>query len=110
MNKLTETKRIQIIRCLTEGMSVRGTGRVVGVSKGAILRLIAEIGPACERFHDRGVHDVPRKRLELDEMFQFVYAKRNCVPERLSDTPGGRAACTCLRITASKLIISFYVR
>ena len=102
-------KRIKVLACLTEGMSVRGTGRVVGVSKGAILRLIAEIGPACERFHDRFVHDVPCKRLELDEMFQFVYAKRACVPERLKDTPGVGATWTWLGITESKLIISYLV-
>jgi len=59
MNYLQQTKQVQILRCLTEGMAVRATARVVGVSKGAILRLIRRVGPACERFHHRFVHDVP---------------------------------------------------
>lgn len=58
MNKLPESKRVQILSCLTEGTSVRGTARIVGTSKGAVLRSIAEIGPACERFHHWFVHDV----------------------------------------------------
>src|ERR1051326_6167301 len=82
MNSLPEAKQVQILRCLTEGMAVRATARVTGVSKNAVLRLIKRVGPWCEWFHHRFVHDVPCKRLELDELHQFVYAKQKCLRAR----------------------------
>lgn len=87
MNKLPEAKRTQILSCLLEGMVVRATSRVVGVSKGAVLGLIAEVGPQCEVFHRRFVHDVPCQRLELDEMHQFILGKSRCLPVEMRDTP-----------------------
>jgi len=109
MNQLPEAKRTQVLRCLTEGMAVRATARVVGVSKGAILRLIRRVGPACERFHHRFVHDVPCKRLELDELWQFIYAKERCLPPELKDIEGYGTVWTWLGITESKLILSYVV-
>jgi len=109
MNKLPEAKRIQILSCLLEGISIRGTGRVTGASKGAILRLIAEVGPQCEAFHQRFVHDVPCKRVELDEMHEFVYGKSRCLPPELRDQEGYGTVWTWLRITDSRLIVSYLV-
>jgi IS1 family transposase len=109
VNKLPEAKRVQILSCLLEGMAVRATSRVTGVSKGAVLRLIAEVGPACERFHHRFVHDVPCKRLELDEMHQFVYGKSRCLPETLRDNPDYGTIWTWLGITDARLIVSYLV-
>lgn len=88
MNQLNESKRILILSCLTEGMAVRATARVTGTSKGAVLRLIAEVGPACEDFHQRFVHDVNCKRLELDEMHEFVFGKSRCLTGKRRDNPG----------------------
>jgi len=109
VNRLPEDKRVQILRCLTEGMAVRATARVTNTSKGAVLRLIAEIGPACEDFHHRFVHDVPCKRLELDELWQFVYAKQKCLPAALSESPDHGTVWTWLGITESRLILSYVV-
>lgn len=36
MNVLAPEKRVLILRCLTEGMSVRGTARTVDVSKNTV--------------------------------------------------------------------------
>jgi IS1 family transposase len=109
MNYLPEAKQIQIIRCLTEGMAVRTTARVVGVSKGAVLRIIKRVGPAGERFHHRFVHDVPCKRVELDELHEFVFGKSRCLsPERRAN-PNYGSVWTWLGITESKLILSYRV-
>jgi hypothetical protein len=109
MNQLHESKRIQILSCLLEGMSVRGTGRVVGVSKGPVLRLIAEVGPKCEAFHQRFVHDVPCKRLELDEMHEFVFGKSRCLTGERRDNPDLGTIWTWLAISDAKLIVSYLV-
>lgn len=109
MNKLPEAKRIQILSCLLEGMAVRATSRVTGASKGAVLRLIAEVGPACERFHHRFVHDVPCKRLEMDELWQFVYPKSRCLPPELKDSHDHGSVWTWIAISDQKLIVSYLV-
>ena len=87
MNFLPEQKQIQILKCLTEGMAVRATARVTGTSKGAVLRLIKRVGPACERFHHRFVHDVPVKGIEMDELFAINYGKQRCLPAHLKASP-----------------------
>ena len=109
MNQRPESKRIQILSCLLEGMSVRGTGRVTGVSKGAALRLIAEVGPKCEAFHQRFVHDVPCKRLELDEMHEFIFGKSRCLTGERRDNPDLGTVWTWLAISDAKLIVSYLV-
>jgi IS1 family transposase len=109
MNQLPESKRAQILSCLTEGMAVRATARVTGVSNGAVLRLIAELGPACEAFHHRFVHDVNCKRVELDELHQFVYGKTRCLPPELKDKEGYGTVWTWLAISDARLIVSYLV-
>ena len=47
MYKLSMNKRVAVITALVEGCSVRSASRVTGVAKGAILRLVAEVGVAC---------------------------------------------------------------
>lgn len=110
MNKLPAEKRIQVIQCLLEGMSIRGTVRMTGASKGAVLRLVAEVGPACERFHRRFVHDVPCKRLELDETWSFTFGKtKNLQPER-KNLDGFGTTWTWLAVASDeKLILSYSV-
>lgn len=48
MNFLPEQKQIQILRCLTEGMAIRATARVVGTSKGARCCASSSVWP-CVR-------------------------------------------------------------
>lgn len=50
------------------------------VSKNAIQRLLAALGPACERFHSRTVRNLPCKRVQCDEIWSFCYAKQKNVP------------------------------
>lgn len=110
MNQLSEAKRVLILRCLTEGTSVRGTARITGTSKGAVLRLIAEIGPACERFHDRFTHDVNAKHLELDELWEFCFAKAKNLRPELKGVDGYGSIWTWLGTDPeSKLLLSYFI-
>jgi hypothetical protein len=49
MNILAKEKRVQVISALVEGNSIRGTVRMTGVSKNAIQRLMAALGPVYAR-------------------------------------------------------------
>ena len=42
-------KNVQVISALVEGNSIRATVRMTGVAKNTIVKLLAEIGAACEK-------------------------------------------------------------
>ena len=42
MNRLPLTKRVQILGCLTEGMSLRATSRLANVSINTVTKLLVE--------------------------------------------------------------------
>lgn len=75
MNKLPNTTRSAILRCLTDGMSLRATCRVTGASMGAVLRLLAEVGDFCEVYQDHVFRNLKTSRVEADEQWSYVGAK-----------------------------------
>lgn len=81
MNRLTTEKRAQVIRALVEGTSIRATVRMTGVAKNTIVRLLAEVGEACASYQDSAFHDLRCQRIQCDEIWSFVYAKKKNVPE-----------------------------
>ena len=52
MNKLPP-RQIAIVSALIEGSSVRATARMVGVTKGAVLKLLADVGTVCADYQNR---------------------------------------------------------
>jgi hypothetical protein len=50
MNRLDSNTRTQVLSCLLEGCSIRAT--VTGVSKKAVMRLLAEAGAVAAKFQD----------------------------------------------------------
>jgi IS1 family transposase len=84
MNKLSMDKKIAVISALVEGCSVRSTSRMTGVAKGTILRLLAEVGAACEEFHNATVRNIPARRVQIDEIWSFVGAKQKNVTEEMA--------------------------
>src|SRR5258706_2540948 len=81
MNKLPISKRVAVVSALVEGNSLRSTCRMTGVAMNTVLKLLAELGEACAAFHDEHIRNVPSKRIQCDEVWQFVYAKAKNVPE-----------------------------
>jgi len=80
MNKLPLHKRVQIIKCLVEGMSIRGTTRIVGCSKNTVVKLLAEVGEACQLYQDEHLRNLTCKRVQVDEIWSFVYSKQKNTP------------------------------
>lgn len=81
MNKLSVEKRAQIIGCLVEGMSIRGTVRITGAANNTVSKLLVDLGNACSDYQDKVMRDLPCKRLQFDEIWSFVYSKQKNVPE-----------------------------
>ena len=80
MNQLNAAKRSQVIAALVEGNSMRATARMTDVAFNTVLKLLPEIGAACEEYQKRVFCNLPCKRIECDEIWQFCYAKSKNVP------------------------------
>src|SRR6478735_11096993 len=110
MNSLNAVKKVQVVAALVEGNSVNSTSRMTGVCKQAILGLLEDIGCACAEYHNRTVRNVKAKRVEVDEIWQFCYAKEKNVPADKKGKFGYGDVWTTTGIDAdSKLIISYLV-
>jgi hypothetical protein len=110
MNKLPLSKRAQIPSMLAEGSFMRSISRVPDVSIDTVARLLAEAGEACAAHHDEAVRGVNSKRVQCDEIWSVVYAKKRNL-ETAKAVPGGAGdAWTWTALDAdSKLIVSFLV-
>jgi len=80
MNKLSRERRTQIVASLVEGNSIRATCRLTGASKGAVLKLLAEVGEVCAEFQDQALRNLTSKRIQCDEIWSFCHAKAKNVP------------------------------
>jgi IS1 family transposase len=106
MNRLSNADRTRIVRCLVEGNSIRATCRMTGNSKGAVLKLLADLGAVCADYHDEHVRNVSAKRIQCDEIWSFVGAKMKNVREEKAEQWGD--VWTWVGIDAdSKLIVSW---
>ena len=76
MNKLPRDKRVQIISLLVEGMSLRAVTRATGASINTVTKLLIEAGKACSEYQDRTFRKLTCKRLQVDEIWAFCYAKQ----------------------------------
>lgn len=75
MNKLDTKTRELIIRRLVEGQSIRATARTADVSKNTVTKLLMDAGKACADYQDKTVWDLACRRIQIDEIWSFVYAK-----------------------------------
>ncbi len=108
MNKLPREKRIQIIRALVDGSSMRAAARIADVSFNAVNKLLIDGGKACAAYHDGHVRNVRSRRVQCDEIWSFVGAKQKNVPENKRGVAGDIWTWTALDAD-SKLLISYLV-
>jgi IS1 family transposase len=83
MNKLHLNKRIQILNALVEGNSLRSTSRMADVSINTVVKLMIDAGQACAKYQDEVMVSLLCERLQVDEIWSFVYAKQKNVPEEM---------------------------
>jgi IS1 family transposase len=110
MNKLPLAKRVQILSMLVEGSSMRSISRVADVSINTVAKALADAGDACAAFHDETVRGVKSKRIQCDEIWSFVYAKKRNVEDAKAAPEGAGDAWTWTALDSdSKLIVSYLV-
>ena len=110
MYKLSNEKRAQILSVLCEGMGINATTRITDVSKNTVLKLLADVGEACAKYHDESMRNLTCKRIECDEIWSFVGMKQKNVPEELQGTFGYGDVYTWTAIDAdTKLVPCWHV-
>lgn len=110
MNKLTTEERCAVVRALVEGCSIRSASRMTGVARNTVTKLLVDLGTACSEYQDRTLKNLSCKRLQLDEIWSFVYAKAKNVPAERAGEFGVGDVWTWTAIDAeTKLIPSWMV-
>jgi len=110
MNKLSRAARAQILGLMVEGMSMRAISRTTGASKNTVVKLLEDAGEAFSDYQDRTLRGLTCKRIQVDEIWAFVYAKAKNVKAAKAAPEGAGDCWTWLAIDAdTKLIPSFYV-
>ena len=111
MNKLPVAKRAQILSMLCEGTSMRAISRLADCSINTVSDLLVKAGTLCAELHDEEVRGVTSKRVQVDEIWSFTYAKKKNVTEKIAArVEGAGDTWTWTAIDAdSKLIVSWLV-
>lgn len=75
-NTLKTEMKVMAVSMLAEGNSIRSVERVTGVHRDTIMRLGVRVGEACAKIHDEKMRGLACNRVEVDEIWGFIGAKR----------------------------------
>jgi len=111
MNRLTDEKRAQVISCLVEGCSIRSTVRMTGVAMKTVMRVLVEVGEVCADYQDKAFRNLNCQRLQLDEMWAWIYCKeKNRTEEIAKKHPDAGDVWLWVAIDAdTKLVPSWFI-
>lgn len=77
------------------------------VQRGLVL---VDAGKACAAYHDEHVRNVQAKRVQVDEIWSFTYAKQKNVAGAVAAPDGAGDTWTWTAIDAdSKLVLSYFI-
>ena len=89
---------------------MRSISRVADVSINTVSKLLVDAGRVCAKFHDENVRGVKARRVQMDEIWSFTYAKQKNVATAKSAPEGAGDTWTWTALDAdSKLIVSWLV-
>ena len=110
MNNLPSHRKILVLKCLLDGVSILGTVRISGVAKKTVSSLLVQAGKICAEYQDQALRELPCRRLQCDEIWSFVYAKEKNVPHSKAAPEGAGDVWTWTAICAdTKLVPSWRV-
>jgi IS1 family transposase len=110
VNRLPIEKRAQILGLLVEGNSLRATSRLADVSINTVTKLLVDVGCACSAYQDQALRNLPCKRVQVDEIWAFVYAKERNASEEMKIAKEAGDIWTWTAICAdTKLAVSWLV-
>ena len=99
-----------ILHLLCEGQSIRAVTRLTGASKNTVTKLVVDAGHACTEYQDRVLRNLTAKRVQVDEIWNFIYAKNDNVKEAKAAPKDAGDVWTWTAIDAdTKLLVSWLV-
>ena len=105
MNTPPRKTKTLILRCLVEGMSIRATARTAEVSKNTVAKLLQDAGKACAAYQDEALRGLTCGRIEVDEIWSFVYAKAKNVARAKNAPPEAGDVWTWVAIDADTKLV-----
>lgn len=110
MNKLDTKARAQILHLLCEGQSICSITRVTGASKNTVAKLLSDAGAVCAEYQDGAFVNLTSRRVQVDEIWSFTYAKQKNVATAKAAPEGAGDTWTWTAIDAeTKLVMSWLV-
>jgi hypothetical protein len=104
------SERAEILHLLCEGNSIRSVARVTRANKLTITKLLVDAGRVCMAYHDANIRNVAAKRIQVDEIWSFTYAKQKNVAAAKAAPEGAGDTWTWTAIEAdTKLVVSYFV-
>lgn len=89
---------------------MRSVSRLADVSINTVTKLLVDAGTAAAVFHDEAVRNVKSRRVQVDEIWSFTYAKAKNVPSATTAPEGAGDTWTWTGLDAdSKLLVSWLV-
>lgn len=89
---------------------MRSITRITGMSINTVSKLLEDAGGVCAAFHDKRVRGVKARRVHVDEIWSFTYAKQKNVAIARAAPEGAGDTWTWTALEAdTKLIVSFFV-
>jgi IS1 family transposase len=108
MSKSPVTKRVEILKALNEGVSMRATARMSGVSLNTVAKLLVDAGEACLELHDELVRNVEVERVECDEAWSFIHTREGNKPNAKTPSAEHGDVWTWLCMASdTRLVISY---
>ena len=80
--KLDIEKKTIAISMLCEGNSIRGVERMTGIHRDTIMRLAVRVGSGMKKVQDELFMDLNTDRVEVDEVWGFIGAKKATVKRK----------------------------
>lgn len=88
MNRKSVQERARIIQLLVEGNSLRAASRITDSSLNTVTKLLVDVGAACFKYQSENLINLPCQRVQVDEIWSFVYAKRDHVRQDMPPYAG----------------------
>ena len=80
-NRLSKEKQALVLAALCEGAPIEAVARMFKIGTNTITRVIRETGEAFTDYMDANFRDLPCRRIELDEQWQFVGCHAGRMPK-----------------------------
>jgi len=106
--RLSKEKQALVLSALCEGAPIEAVARMFKIGTNSITRVIRETGEAFADYMDKELRDLPCKRIEMDEQWQYVGAHAGRLPKDDQAERGDYWLWACIDAD-TKLVLSHRV-